>query len=192
MAQQMRKVTENRGRSSNPAHAILQSKIARLPASLAQKQQKAIIQRDTNFQNQQLRLMNKRRKMEEDAAERGMGMEAAKLGLTMGMSDFGGKTIGDALSGGSKALNKVSMGKLGSANPPARSNMFSDFNIGGAISSGLTGYGVGKLVGGGKTKKSLFGAGSGALMGLLASKPGQGLYSGLTGLISGGLGGYFS
>ena len=195
MASQLRRVTGNRY-GGNPAQAQLQAKIANLPATLANRQNKQILARDTKFQNQQISMMKKRRQMEQQAQERGMGLEAAKLGVTLGMSDFGSKSIGDAVKGVKGTWNGLVKGgtsNTGSNTQQGKSNMFSDFNLGGAISSGLTGYGVGKLVGGkNKTKKSLYGAGAGALMGLLSSKPGQGMYSGLSGLIPGGLGGLFS
>jgi len=191
MASQLRKVTGNKRLSSDP-RAMLAAKISRLPQRMAQKQQSEIIKRDTAFQNKQIALQKKgatQRKREQEAA---MGLEAGKLGVNLGMSDLGKKTIGD-LTGDVKSLgNKVGIGsdKTPGIKPTGAVN---NFNVGGAISSGLTGYGVGKMVGGkNKVKKSAYGAGAGALMGLLSANKGGGMSGMLGGGLLGGLGGYFS
>lgn len=194
MASQLRKVTGNRRLTSDP-RAILAAKISRLPQKMAQKQQSEIIKRDTAFQNKQIALQKKgatQRKREQEAA---MGLEAGKLGVNLGMSDLGKKTVGD-LTGGVKSLGrKVGIGsdKTPGIKPTTATGPISNFNVGGAISSGLTGYGVGKMVGGkNKVKKSAYGAGAGALMGLLSANKGGGMSGMLGGGLLGGLGGYFS
>lgn len=193
MASQLRKVTGNKRLTSDP-RAMLQAKISRLPQRLAQKQQSEIIKRDTAFQNKQIALQKKgatQRKREQEAA---MGLEAGKLGVNIGMSDLGKKTVGD-LTGGVKALGNKVMGreKTPGIQPTKPTGPVNNFNVGGAIASGLTGYGVGKMVGGkNKVKKSAYGAGAGALMGLLSANKGGGLGGLISGGLTGGLGGYFS
>lgn len=197
MASQLRRVTGNRRLTSDP-RAALQAKIANLPNRLAQQQQREVIKRDTRFQNKQIALQKKSAAQRRREQEATMGLEASKLGMNLAMSDLGGKTIGD-VTGGVKALKNKVMGTektsgIQSTGPKQPTgNAVKDFNIGGAISSGLTGYGVGKLVGGkSKAKKSMFGGGAGALMGLLSANKGGGLSGLLSGGLSGALGGYFS
>jgi hypothetical protein len=195
MAGQYRRVTGNPSRRKAGQQAVLQSRINMLPQLLQAQQQRAQIARDTQFQNQQMSLQKKQLKQRDRESEVGMGLEAGKLGLTLGMSDAGKKTFGDLFSAGSGMVHDVSGGRYGTAGggPKGEGNMLSNFNIGGGIASGLTGYGVGKMIGGkNKTKKGLYGAGSGALMGLLSSKKGQGLSGMISGGLLGGLGGIFS
>lgn len=192
MASQLRRVTGNTAVSpSSLAHARLQAKIAGLPEVLAARQQRKNIARDTRFQNRQLALQKAAAKQRQREQQAAMGLDAAKLGLSVGMSDFGKKTIGDAFTAGKGVVNKipgVNVNPKVSGLPSSVSN----FNIGGALASGLTGYGVGNLIGGkNKLKKGLYGAGSGALMGLLTAPKGGGLGGLLSGALFGGAGGFF-
>jgi hypothetical protein len=190
MASQLRKVTGNRRLTSDP-RAILQAKIANLPRRMQQQQQREIIKRDTAFQGSQIALQKDaatQRKREQEAA---MGLEAGKLGVNIGMSDLGKKTMGDMV-GGAKNISNDTMNTSLDPKSPGMPAGIRDFNVGGAISSGLTGYGVGKLVGGRKGKKTGYGAGAGALMGMLSSNSGQGLSGMIGGGIAGAIGGYFS
>lgn len=193
MASQLRKVTGNRRLASDP-RAMLQAKISNLPNRLQQRQQAEVIKRDTAFQGKQIALQKKsmtQRRREQEAA---MGLEAGKLGVNLAMSDIGKKTVGSLFGSAKNMASKVIPGvdpvsKVEQNKP----GMVRDINLGGAISSGLTGYGVGKLVGGkNKAKKSLYGMGAGALMGLMSAGQGKGLSGMITGGLSGGAGGYFS
>jgi hypothetical protein len=198
MASQYSKVTGNPSVRSGLAKAKLQGRVNRLPQMLANRQNQAILKRDTAFQNKQIALQGAQRKQRERESEVGMGMEAAKLGLNIGMSDMGKKTLGDITAGAGNAYRGVtnkfrSPTNQKSTTLPAKEGMFSNVNVGGALSSGLTGFGVGKLVGGkSKAKKSLFGAGAGGLMGMLSAPRGGGMMGGLIGGLTGGIGGYFS
>ena len=192
MASQLRKVTGNRRLARDP-RAGLQAKISNLPNRLQQRQQAEVIARDTKFQGKQIALQKKgmtQRKREQEAA---MGLEAGKLGVNLAMSDIGKKTVGNMFGGAKDLASKATGGWVKPAATNTKPNMVRDINLGGAISSGLTGYGVGKLVGGkNKKKKSLYGMGAGALMGLMSSGQGKGLSGMITGGLSGGMGGYFS
>jgi hypothetical protein len=195
MASQYRRVSGNPSMRSGLANAKLQGRVNRLPQMLANKQNKAILARDTAFQNKQIALQGKQRKQRERESEVGMGMEAAKLGLNIGMSDMGNKSLGDITRGAKNTYGSMfKKGHTDTPKPTGASRGISDrINVGGALSSGLTGFGVGKLVGGkSKAKKSLFGAGAGGLMGMLSAPKGGGMMGGLVGGLTGGIGGYFS
>lgn len=186
-----------RGKKRTPygARGALQAKIARLPQTMEAQQQRELIARDTKFQNKQMKLQKDEAAQRRREQEVGMGLEAGKLGLNIGMSDMGKKSVGDLFTGGKKLINDVSKPIAGKdvMNVAPKSGGPWDVNVGSGVASGLTGYGVGKLVGGkNKKKKAGFGAGAGALMGMLSSKPGSGLMGGLIGGLTGGLGGYFS
>ena len=191
MASQLRKVTGNRRLTSDP-RAALQARISNLPNKLAQQQQRQVIARDTKFQNKQIKLQKKSAEQRRREQEAAMGLEASKLGMNLAMSDLGSKTIGD-VTGSVKGMYNSAMGNEKTSGLKPSGNAVSNFNIGGAVSSGLTGFGVGKLVGGkSKAKKSAYGAGAGALMGLLSANKGGGMSGLLSGGLTGALGGYFS
>ena len=111
------------------------------------------------------------------AARVGMGLEAAKLGVTIG-TNYGGNTVGNFVSSIGDMTKSPGLGA-------GMSPMISNLSLGGAISGGLTGYGVSQLMGNKKKKayKVAAGIGSGALMG--------GLTGGFGGAIAGGIGGGF-
>jgi hypothetical protein len=202
MASQYRRVTGNPSVRSGLANAKLQSRINNLPQMLANRQQKQLINRDTAFQNKQIAMQRRGEKQRKREQESAMGLEAAKLGLNIGMSDMGGTTLGDITTGAKNAYtgagnlfrkNKKPMATNLNATGGPKSGWKNSVNVGGALSSGLTGFGVGKLVGGkSKAKKSLYGAGAGAAMGLLSANKGGGMMGGLIGGLTGGIGGYFS
>ena len=180
MADQIRRVTGNPSVRRRTADAILQAKIARLPQQLANQQRREQIARDTEFQNQQIRLQKdsvKQRKREQEAA---MGLEAAKFGINL--SDFN-----------SNASNVKDATKTTVTGGTESSSLLEGFtsSLPGAVGSGLVGFGAGKMAGGkSKGKKTLLGAGAGFLSSLLSNKPGFGDNFG--GAILGGIGGYFS
>jgi hypothetical protein len=194
MALQYRRVTGNPSRRAVYENAILQSKINRLPYTLQAKQQKETLQRDAAFQQKQLALAKQQaaqRKREQQAM---FGLEASKLGLGLAMSDMGQKTLGDVTSGvkgifGSKEPTPAVTAPAAPAKPKT-SGIVSSLPIGTAVSSGLMGFGIGKLMGDKKkTKRAMFGAGAGALMGMLSAPKGSGLLGGFTGGLFGGIGG---
>lgn len=195
MASQLRRVTGNPSRRTGVANAKLQARINRLPQMLQNRQSQAILKRDTAFQNSQIALQRSAAKQRKREQEAGMGLEASKLGVNLAMSDMGGKTLGD-ITRGAKDLygNAFKKGYTNKAVPTGAARGWQDkVSVGGALSSGLTGYGVGKLVGGkSKTKKSLYGGGAGALLGMLSAPKGGGMMGGLVGGGLGALGGYFS
>jgi len=200
MASQYRRVTGNPATRKGLAEARLQARVSRLPQVLAQKNMREVQARDARFQEKQIKMQKKtmaQRKREQEAA---LGLEAGKLGLNLAMSDLGGTTIGDI---GRSAQNAVGSAKgmlPGGTKPTpieapkAGYTGVKGINVGGALASGLTGYGAGKLVGGkNKKKKAMYGAGAGALMGLLSGSKSGNAFGGMgAGLLAGGLGGYFS
>ena len=184
MASQLQRVTGSRRLRYDP-RAGLQAKIARLPQMQAQKQQREVIARDTAFQNKQIALARKSAAQRKREQQAGMGLEAAKLGFTVGMGDIGKTTIGDITAGTRNIFKGKEAPKV-----EAKETGISGINVGAGLASGLAGFGVGKMVGGKKKlKKAGFGAGAGALMGLLSGKS---LIAGGIGGLMGGLGGYFS
>jgi hypothetical protein len=116
------------------------------------------------------------------ASEVGLGLEAGKLGMTIG-GQYGKKTLGQTggdfgkMFGGSGSPSTFGGGKAG--------NFFSNLSAGSAIGGGLAGFGAAKLIGKKKSKalKGLAGAGAGAALGLLGGSNAFG------GAFSGGLGG---
>ena len=107
----------------------------------------------------------------------GMGLEAAKLGLTTS-KDFGGKTLGDLSKNVTKSFG-------------AEKNIFSgtpgvsNFDAGSAVSGGLLGFGASALIPG---KNKALKAGVGALAGGLSSFLGGGSF--ISGSLGGALGGF--
>jgi len=199
MASQYLRVTGNPAGRAKTSNAILQSKIARLPQAMAAKQAREQIARDKKFQKQNIQMAKKDMKFRERQEESAMGLEASKLGLNLAMSDMGSKTLGD-VGTGAKAAYRGVRDKFAKPGTNEKLNvedkdpsMVSKLPIGAALSSGLTGYGVGKLVGGkSKGKKALYGGGAGALMGMMSAPKGSGLGGMMAGGLTGALGGYFS
>lgn len=182
MASQLRKISANRRLRSDP-RAKLQARISNLPGMLANKQQRDIIKRDTSFQNKQIGLQKKQMKQRKREQQVGMGLEAAKLGLNLATSDIGKSTVGQLYKGAKGTFSKAA----GAA--PAKTGGLYDVKPGAAISGGLTGYGVGQMVGGSKKKKALYGAAAGGLMGMLGG--GGNWATGGISALAGGLGGLF-
>ena len=196
MASQYRKVTGNTSNRGSSANAILQAKIGRLPQLLAQRQRKEVLARDSAFQNSQIALQKKQQKQAQREQQSAMGLEAARLGLNIGMSDMGQKTLGDISASGQNTYNSAKSSLTNTTKPaevmPGKGPI-SGINIGGALSSGLVGYGVGNLVGGKKKgKKALWGGLAGGALGMLSAPRGGSMMGGLIGTGLGTLGGYLS
>jgi len=181
MASQLRRVTGNRRIASSP-HAQLQAKIGALPQTLANKQQAEVIKRDTKFQGKQIGLQKKQMKQRRREQQVGMGLEAAKFGMNLATSDMANKSVGSLYQGAKETL--------GGAPAPAKTGGLYDVKPGVALASGLTGYGVGQMVGGkNKKKKAMYGAAAGGLMGLFGG--GGNMATAGMGALAGGLGGLF-
>jgi hypothetical protein len=130
-----------------------------------QFQQSAQQQKDT------LALQNKAQRMSAGVSAANLGMGVANLQNAQGATGAMSKTLG-SLPGGS--MFGSSMG---------------DFTLGQGISSGLAGFGASMFAGDNKLKKLGFGAGAGALMGLMGGS--GGFSGGLGGAVFGGLGSLF-
>jgi hypothetical protein len=117
------------------------------------------------------------------ASEVGLGLEAGKLGLTVGQR-YGGKTFG-GVAGDAKSLFTSGVSSPGTFGGGKFGNFVSNMSVGSAVGGGLAGFGVSKLMGKKKSKlaKGLAGAATGATMGLLGGSNAFG------GAFSGGLGG---
>ena len=188
MASQYRKVSGVRTNSLlRDAEANRDARIAMLPQLMARQQEQQLIKRDTAFQNKQISLAKDQAKQRLREQEAAMGQSAMTLGTNIAMSDMNKTTFGDIKRGTTNMFKPA--GERQQA-PTGGDTGFNAWRPGTAISSGLTGFGVGKMVGGkSKVKKGLFGAASGGILGLLS---GQGLGGGITGLVSGGIGGLLS
>jgi hypothetical protein len=118
------------------------------------------------------------------ASEVGLGLEAGKLGLTVGQR-YGGKTFG-GVAGDAKSLFTSGVSSPSTFGGGGKfGNFVSNMSVGSAVGGGLAGFGVSKLMGKKKSKlaKGLAGAATGATMGLLGGSNAFG------GAFSGGLGG---
>jgi hypothetical protein len=166
-------------------NAELNARLRYLPQYLANKNRaddiarenlmhdETMAQRRAEFGEQQ-RQFSKTQAANRRSAQVGAGLEAGKLGLTVG-KNFMGKTLGD--------FSKSVAGKnyLGAAG---------NFDIGSAATGGLLGFGAGALL---PTKNKYAKAGIGAAAGALGSFLGGGsvLSGGGGGLLGGLLGGLF-
>jgi len=189
MADQLRKVSGVKYPYRLKNNAVLEAKIARLPQLLANREKQKQIERDIIYQNKQIALKKKEMKQRKKEAKMGMGLDAAKLGITIGGMDGG---IFGSTKGGSEGAAGVGAEEGGGSIMKS----LKGFDYGGAAGAGLLGYGAGKLAGGkSKVKKALFGAGAGALSSLLGGGGGS-FGSMLTNALTkggiGGLGGFFS
>jgi hypothetical protein len=151
----------------------------------------AQFERTIGLEEQRFALQKKRNKLADRQSEIGLGLEATKLGTNLAFSPMGKENVGQTLG----IKSGIFGGGDGSTKPTGKPGMFGGLKLGSAVSSGLTGFGLGKMVGGSKKKKALFGAVGGGLMGLLSggksSSVGQaGLKFGLGSLL-GGIGGLF-
>lgn len=165
MATQLQRVTGN-PRLKQDQVAALNARMGLLPQMLQQKERAADIQMQKNQFNRQMGFQKDQMRVQQRAQEAGMGLEAAKLGLTA--STMGSSRLGDV-----PYLNKV-------ATP---GSTFGNIRTGDIVGSGLAGYGAGMMLGGkSKLKKGLLGAGAGGLMSLLS---GGNMLAGAT---SGGIG----
>ena len=116
----------------------------------------------------------------ERAARIGMGLEAGKLGVTIG-TNYGKSTVGGLIDSGGQMFSNP--GYTNSLSP-----MISNLSVGSFIGGGLAGYGTSKLMD--KKKKGYkvaAGAGVGALMGMLSGGAGGAIAGGF----GGGIGGLF-
>jgi len=176
--------------------AQLQSRMRFLPQIMQQKADKAIeAKRDAQFERRigleqdRFALQKKRQKYQTRQDEVGLGLEAAKFGTNLAFSPMGKENLGQTLG-----INKGIFGG-GDTTTGQKPGTVGGLKFGSMLSSGLTGFGVGRMVGGSKKKRAMFGAVGGGLMGLLSggksSGYGQaGLKAGIGGLL-GGLGGLF-
>lgn len=172
MASQYRRVTG--APRLRTGEAALQAKIAMLPQMMQRKQQQQLIARDTKFQNQQIAMAKQAAKQKKRAEAAAMGLEAGKLGLTMATGSASNTTAGDIVRG-----TKNIFGGNKEVAPEGGDTGWKSYKPGSTIASGLTGYGLGKMMGGkSKKKKALYGAIGGGITGLLSGKD----------LISGGIG----
>ena len=181
-------------------NAQLQARMRFLPQIMANQAAKKIeAKRDVQFERtigleeQKFALQKKRNKIADRQAEAGMGLEAAKFGTNLAFSPMGKENIGQTLGiksgifgGGSEASKGI---------PASKPGLLGGLKLGGAVSSGLTGFGLGRIVGGSKKKRALAGAVGGGLMGLLSGGKSSGLgQAGLKfgiGSLLGGAGGFF-
>ena len=182
-------------------NAQLQARMRFLPQIMANKAAKKIeTKRDAQFERtigleeQKFALQKKRNKIADRQSEVGMGLEAAKFGTNLAFSPMGTQNLGQTL-GVKSGIFGGGNTELAKGAPGAKPGMLGSLRLGSAVSSGLTGFGLGKIIGGSKKKRLLAGAVGGSLMGLLAggksSSLGQsGLKAGIGGLL-GGLGGLF-
>jgi hypothetical protein len=152
-------------RQFEESHAIDQSNL-----QLAQEQQK-LNEQDIMFRHDAAK---DQRKMANEQARVGAGLEASKLGLSVA-DRFGDRTLGEM-----GALQNVSGG----------ASFVKDLSVGGAVGGALTGFGANKLLGTKKkAKKVAVGIGAGALMGALSGGLNPG--SIISGGFGGGIGGFF-
>jgi hypothetical protein len=110
-----------------------------------------------------------------------MGLEAGKLGVTIG-TQYGDKTVGGLVESGGNMFS--SSGTAGTEFASGMSPVLSNLSLGSFVGGGLAGYGASNLIS--KKKKGFqvaAGTGAGALLGALSG--------GVGGAISGGLGGAF-
>ena len=118
-----------------------------------------------------------------------MGLSAATLGTNFAFGPSGKTTVSEMFGRGKEM---VGLGKGGTSSVPG---LIGGITAGQILGSGLTGFGVGRMVGGSKTKKAGYGALAGGLMGLLSGGANKGLAGAATkfgmGAVLGGLGGLF-
>ena len=192
MATQMSSTTRNKRRLDQLA--ILNARQSLLPQMLMNQQRSEDLARADELKNIQIGQFDKQYELDQErldfnkqsyrqqkntaerAARTGMGLEAAKLGVTVG-TQYGGSTVG----GFTKSIGDMTSNPaLGSTMDP----MISNLSLGAGIGGALTGFGTSRMIN--KKKKGArfaMGVGSGALTGALSG--------GLGGAIAGGIGGGF-
>jgi len=192
MASQMFGITGARNLKRNQG-AELNARLGLLPGILQAEQAREQMEREDKFRNRQLKQSKKQdkqsRQFQKQQNRQAFGLEAAKMGVNLSTSDLlkGGPTIGNMVNK-FKGTAPAPGGPMGASatKPIGASKPFMGSNLqpGVGVSGGLAGFGVGKLADGKKGKKMLFGAGAGALTGILGG-------GGLSGIMSGGIGGLF-
>ena len=143
--------------------------------------------RSHNLSEQQFSYNKKAAKENRALANRqsqiGMGLEASKMGMNVGMN-YSGKSLGDI------SRSTMTGVGFGAGSGPAVGGWTDKVDVGSAVGGGLLGYGAGQLIGGkSKAKKAGIGMLAGGLMGMLSGPKGSGMNFGS--MISGGLGGAF-
>lgn len=166
MATQLQSVTRN-PRMKQDQVASMNARMSMLPEMLRQRERSADLDMQKNQFNRTMGFKRRQQDAAERAQQAGMGLEAAKLGMTASMS--GNTTLGQV-----PYLNKLTgTGSTGLAG----------IRTGDIVGSGLAGFGASQLLGGkSKLKKGLVGAGAGGLLSMLS---GGNMMAGAT---SGGLG----
>jgi len=197
MASQLRRVTRD-PRLRRNQEAELQARMRFLPQIMANKASKRIeAKQDAQFEKSigveydKLRLQKKRDKLQKRAEEAGMGLEAAKFGTGFAFSELGKNTVG-GLVGAGKSLISPGSAKTSPTKSSGALKTIGSMTTGSIVGSGLTGFGVGRLIGGSKKKRAIGGALAGGLMSLLSGNSsnwkGAGTNFGLGSLL-GGIGG---
>ena len=195
MASQLQSVTRDR-RLRVDQDAQLQARMQMLPQIMAnqasrriEKKQDAQFERTLALRQDEFSLQKKRTKLQERQDQANMGLSAATFGTNFAFGDAGKTTVSE-MFGGAKKM--VGLGKGGTTGMPG---LIGGITAGQILGSGLTGYGVSKMVGGSKVKKAGYGALAGGLMGLLSGGANKGLSGAATkfgmGAVLGGLGGLF-
>ena len=140
-------------------------------------QQYKLDQERMNFEKKSYR---EQKNANDRAARVGMGLEAAKLGVTVG-TQYGGSTVGGFTDSIGSLTRNSSFGD-------GMSPMVSELSLGSAVSGGLVGYGVSRTASKKKkAKRFALGAGAGAIAGGLSG----GVGGAITGGITGGIGSLF-
>ena len=193
MASQLQRVTRD-PRLRVDQDAQLQARMRFLPQIMANKASKKIeAKRDAQFQQQfaleedKYRLQKKRNKADLRTSEAMMGMEAAKFGTGMTFGPTQGQNVG-------QMIGNTGTGMFSGGSNTSKPGMIGGLNLTGLLSSGLTGFGVGRMIGGPKKKRSAGGAVAGGLMSLLSNKSnslGGAAFNFGKGALLGGLGGIF-
>ena len=190
MATQMGSTTRKRRRLDQTA--ILNARQSLLPQMMMNQQRQEDLTRanelkdiqigqfDQQFAQEQERMdfakssYRQQKNANERAARVGMGLEAAKLGVTVG-TQYGGSTVGGFAGSIGDMTSNPGLG--GGMNP-----MISNLSLGSAVGGGLAGFGVSRMVSKKKKgKRFLMGAGAGAISGALSGGAGGAIAGGLAG-----------
>jgi hypothetical protein len=196
MATQMGSTTKKKRRLDQIA--ILNARQSLLPQMMMNKQRTEDLTRademkniqigqfDQQYEQDQERMdfakssYRQQKNANERAARVGMGLEAAKLGVTIG-TQYGGNTVGGFTNSIGSMTGATGLGA-------GMSPMISELSLGAGIGGALTGFGTSRLIS--KKKKGArfaAGAASGALAGALSGGPG----GAIAGAFGGGFGSLF-
>jgi hypothetical protein len=186
---QMGATTNNRRLKRKNQIVDLEARLSQFPATLAAAERRKQQEATAKFREDQLaqeraaqRQSQKQHKdtlrFQREAAQKTMGLEAAKLGTTVMSSDIG-MDFGKKGTVGKQPFDASADHKaLSAGGGPKSEGFFSGMNVGGGLQGALGGAGLGwglaNMFGKGKTSKWL-GAGLGALGGFTL---GSGLLSG--------------